>query len=123
MPGIFDFVNDMFNYEERKVMHTEVKNEQLIVDTSKVNDSNDPYEPAISSPLYNEGDWIIVESYKNKDDAIIGHNKHVKIMTAEVLPEKLLDASTCELTKILKACGGKMEYKKAEEISVTKNIA
>ena len=56
----------------------------LIVDTcGGINDSEHEYETAVAHPSYNNGEWIIVEGYDTEEDALNGHNKWVKIMTAE----------------------------------------
>lgn len=67
---------------------------QLCVDTSAVNDPEQPYETAISHMDYNEGRWIIVEMYEDKESAKLGHEVWVAHMTTEPLPISLRDCTT-----------------------------
>ena len=87
----------MFNYEERKV--TRYEQDNLIIDTCAITDSDQPYETAVAHPSYNDGNFIIVELYKTKEEAQIGHDKWVKIMTSENLPTVLKDESSSEIKK------------------------
>ena len=89
---MFSFEKMIDNYKERKVDRLE--DGDLVIDTASVTDSKNPYETAIKHPSYNEGEWVIVETYKTKEEAIIGHKKWVDIMTSNILPRKLKDAST-----------------------------
>ena len=100
MTGLFDFLSND-DYEERKVERYET--DEVIVDTCAANDQPEPfeYETAIAHREYNGGSWIIVELYKTKKESRIGHKKWVKLMTAEILPEKLIDISDIGLTKAM----------------------
>ena len=100
------------NYEERKVDN--FTQGDIQVDTALINDSSKPYETGICHPAYNGGAWVIVELYNTKEEAQIGHDKWVKIMTSEVLPDTLKDVSTCEFINFRNALFGKEEiiYKK-----------
>lgn len=54
-----------------------------------------PYETAILSGRYSsDGDWIIVEEYENREQALVGHDKWVMKMTKSKLPRKLINVST-----------------------------
>lgn len=88
------------NYEKRKVLSYEKDN--LIVDTCEVHDQPNPYnfETAISHKGYRDGEWIIVEIYEIEANAILGHNKWVKIMTSDNLPEQLTDVSKIPVCKL-----------------------
>ena len=96
MLSFFDMEN---NYEERVVDNYEGKGE-LVVDTAAVTDSEQDYETGISHPKYNDGKWVIIELYDTKDEAQVGHDKWVKIMTAATLPEQIEDVSTAEIKKL-----------------------
>ena len=87
-------------YEQRKVVCYEKG--KLIVDTCRVTDSDKDYETGISHPRYNNRNWIIVELYDTKEQAATGHDKWVKVMTSEKLPEKLEDVSTSVFALISK---------------------
>ncbi len=101
MKGMFDFLLDVGNYEERKVKNYEAG--ALEVDTCKVSDQPEPYEyeTAIRHREYNDYKWIIVEMYKTKSKSISGHLKWVKVMTAKKLPEKIVDVSDIGFTKMM----------------------
>ena len=68
---IFDFMQDIDNYEERKVAN--FQKGDLVIDTCAVSDSINPYETGICHPDYNDGDWVIVETYEDPDAAMEGH--------------------------------------------------
>jgi hypothetical protein len=91
---LYDFLSMMGNYEARKVDRFEKG--ALLVDTALVTDSYDPYETAVAHPAYNNGKWVIVETYKTKEAAQSGHKRWVEIMTADELPKELKDVSTAE---------------------------
>ena len=95
---ILDFLDMANNHEERKVARYE--EEELIIDTCQVTDSDQPYETGISHPNYNNGDWIIVELYNTKEEAQEGHNKWVKTMTNKKLPNTLTDMSSSTISKL-----------------------
>lgn len=84
------------NYKERLVENTKVGEGQ--VDTVRVTDCDQPFETAISHPLYNKGDWIIVENYDTKEDAKLGHAKWVERL--EALPKSFTDVNQCHIAKI-----------------------
>jgi len=88
------------NYEERKIDRYE--KDEITIDTCAVTDSDEPYETGIKHPKYKDGEWVIVEMYNSKEEAETGHNKWVKIMTSDNLPEELVDVSTCTVVKLLK---------------------
>lgn len=75
-------------YEERKVAHYEEVG-YLGVDTALVTDSPHPYETAVCHVSYNDGNWIIVETYDTKEEAAQGHERWVATMTADELPDEL----------------------------------
>lgn len=92
---MFGFLSMMDNYEDRKVNRYEA--DDLVIDTAYVTDGNQSYETGISHPEYNQGDWIIVEAYDNKEDALKGHERWVLRMTSENLPSSLKDCKNSEI--------------------------
>lgn len=119
MSDLFGFFNMIDNYEERKVKNYTLN--ELNIDTCAVSDSDKPYETGIQHPLYNEGKWIIVELYDTKEEAENGHDKWVKIMTKNKLPEVLKDVNSCFIAKYGDACNRNKEYKKEDKNDSTKN--
>ena len=96
--ALFDFFSMISNYEERKIDRFE--KDELTVDTCSVTDSDKPYETAVEHPHYNNGKWVIVETYDTKEAAQRGHNKWVKKMTGKKLPASLKDVSSAEVAKL-----------------------
>lgn len=84
-----DFLNDVDNYEERKVER--YTTDEMKIDTYRVSDGREPFETGILHKEYNNNEWIIVEAYSNKQEAISGHKKWVAKMTAKDLPIFLED--------------------------------
>lgn len=84
----------------------------LIVDTvGGISDSEHSYETAVAHPEYNDGKWIIVEGYDTEKDARAGHEKWVKTMTADNLPNELRDVSTATVAELAEALGS--EFRRA----------
>ena len=100
---MFGFMGMMENYDDRKVDRYEA--EGMIISTASVTDSDWIYETAVSHLSYNNGDWIIVEGYDDKDIAEKGHKKWVNKMTADELPETVEDISTADVVKLGLALG------------------
>ena len=79
-----------YTYHIRKVGRFEEGD--LTIDTCKVtDDKNFPYETAVSHPYYNNGEWVVAEQYKTKEEAQEGHNKWIKIFKAgfpNAIPKK-----------------------------------
>lgn len=96
--GMFDFFLMEETYEERKIRRYENKN--LIISTAIVIDSPAFAETAISHKQYNNGNWIVVENYENKKEAIKGHEKWKKKMTSKILPKNLTDISRAEIKQL-----------------------
>lgn len=88
-----EFLDMLSTQEERKLGRFEQKNKDdilcLIVDTCSVTDSADPYETAVSHLDYNPGEWAITETYQTYEEAVVGHQRWIKIMTSEPLPAVL----------------------------------
>jgi hypothetical protein len=96
MKEMFDYLDMVGNYDQRKVENTIIG--EVEIDTAAVTDSDQPYETGINSKLYG-GDWVIVEMYETKEDAIKGHEKWIKIM--ENPPKDLKDVSTSTIAKLI----------------------
>lgn len=119
MQGFFDnLLNNLFSdmassYETRNVDRYE-KND-LIVDTAAVTDSPKPFETAISHREYNNADWIVVECYSTKEEALNGHKLWVKIMTSKSLPDEIRDVSECSAAQLKDLVGDKWRIKKRQK--------
>lgn len=96
---MFDFFNDFFNYEDRKIDRFE--NEDLTVDTCSVSDGEYPYETAIQHVQYNDNKWVVVQSYNTKEEAQTGHDEWVKLMTSDNLPDYLRDCGNSGVSQLL----------------------
>jgi len=96
---MFDYFDMVGTYEQRVVDN--YKDGDLVVDTCKVTDSRQPYETGVKHPRYSDGDWVIVEMYDTKAAAQKGHDKWVKIMTANNLPTSLSDVSTATISELM----------------------
>ena len=99
---MFDFLNDVGNYEDRVVGHYDGKN-GLVVDTCRVSDGAKLYETAIEHPEYHDGKWVIVEAYDTPDEALFGHGKWMQIMTRKILPTELVDCANSTISQMLGA--------------------
>jgi len=117
MDGLFNLLRgqNWGDYENRGVERYET--DSLIVDTCEVYDQPSPYnfETAILYRRYNNGEWIIVELYGIEAEAILGHNKWVKTMASNDLPEQLVDVSkvfVCQLKDKLEKGRGWRVFKK-----------
>ena len=106
---LFGSISMLDNYDVRKVDNYSDKEKGLIVDTCLVTDSEQDYETGICHPAYNNGDWIIVEMYNEKEEAQKGHNKWVKIMTSKSLPKELKDISSSDIMNLEKDFFGNLE--------------
>jgi hypothetical protein len=104
--GMFGMMN---SYKERKVLRYD-DGVTLSVDTCSVSDGAHPYETAVAHVGYNRGSWVVVEAYDTHEESIVGHEKWVKIMTAETLPDKLVDCCNCTIGQIIEEFEGKPEY-------------
>lgn len=109
---MFGFLDMMNNYEDRKVDRYE-KND-LMISTAAVTDGDFPFETAVRHPLYNENDYIIVESYSDLESAKKGHKKWIKKMTKDVLPEHLDDCSNALIGQLAKDAGCDTVFYKQE---------
>lgn len=80
--------------------------EEFIVSTIQIDDGSKPFETAIMHPAYGT-DAIPVEAYDTEPEAIEGHNKWLKIMTAPVLPDQLTDVMNGHTGQVLLEMGEK----------------
>ena len=89
----------MGNYEERKIAN--YKNNGVEVDTCYCSDTEKPIETAVHHPKYNDDKWIIVDYADTEPEALLKHNKWVKKMTFEKLPETIRDICTAGISKMV----------------------
>ena len=108
---MFEFINDMGNYQDRKIDRTDIADD-FFISTAKVSDGSQPYETGIAHPEYNDGKVIIVEAYDTKDQAKKGHKKWEKIMTNENLPDQLVDCQNAGIAQLCDAFGSSLVFKR-----------
>ena len=106
---MFDFFEMLGNHEQRAVARFE--QDGLIIDTCTVTDSAQPYETGICHSAYNDGKWIIVELYDTKEEAQTGHDKWVKLMTADEFPGSLRDVSSASIMQLTDALAPNGEWR------------
>jgi hypothetical protein len=99
------------NYESRKVARDEFA--WGFISTARVTDGEFDYETAVKHKDYNNDEMVVVESYETKQQALNGHAKWVKKMTARRLPTALKDCANAGLSKLLVGMGYEMTYKRA----------
>lgn len=89
-----DYLQMLGTYEQRKVDcfdGVDKDGNNYTIDTCMITDDElYPYETAVAHNLFKIGLWIIVEKYKTKEAAIIGHNKWVDMLNKEI-PNRLYD--------------------------------
>lgn len=95
--GIDFFINSLFtqwdDYEDRKVDNT--INGDYEIDTAYANDTG-LYETGIN---FKKNHWIIVEEYKTKKQALVGHKKWVKKMDKK--PKSAYSVQMGEMIKFM----------------------
>lgn len=106
---MFDFLSMMGTHDERKIDTYDENG--IFVDTCLVTDGSQPYETAIAHKNYNNGDMVIVESYDTKDEAQLGHEKWVSIMTSDRLPEYLIDCANADIAQLVELVGGELSMR------------
>jgi hypothetical protein len=79
------------DYKNRKVgRYGEIKDD-LVIDTCFTFDTG-YFETGIIDKRYKkDGEWLIVEEYKTKKEAISGHEEWVKLLTGKKLPKEITD--------------------------------
>lgn len=100
---MFEFINDMFNYESRKVASWQNETGDQMVSTARVSDGNQPFETAFEHPEYNDGKIVIVEAYDTKEEAEAGHVRWLKVMTEGPLPDSLRECCNAGVAQLLGA--------------------
>lgn len=89
MTSIMQMINMAETIEERRIGRYET--DVLIIDTCSVTDGKKPFETAVCSALINPNEFTIVEAYDNADEAKIGHEKWIRLMTSENAPHQFND--------------------------------
>lgn len=113
--GIDAMGGNVGTYADRKVDLFKDDDKNLFISTAKVSDGFKPFETAVGHPEYDGGKLIIVEAYDTKEKAQEGHNKWVKVMTSEVLPDFLVDCCNNVICKMLKEKGGNLTFKREKK--------
>ena len=110
---MFNFIPMLGNYDTRRVERHD--DGDLIISTAYVTDGSHPYETAVAHPDYNEGSFVIVESYDSKEDAEQGHVRWIDTMTNEPLPDKLVDCANSGISQLALAVGCDEFYRQEEK--------
>ena len=110
---MLEFLDDMNNYEERKVDRFDGGYGKM-VSTARVSDGRQPFETAVAHPEYNGGDIIVVEAYDTIEQARAGHAKWEGLMRKDALPDTLVDCSNSEVQSLCTALGEKPEFSRFE---------
>ena len=107
---MFNFLMDAYNPNRGVGRYEEG---QVIVDTCSVSDGRCIYETGVMHPEYNDGKFVIVSAYDTEEEARQGHDQWVKTMTADTLPDKLVDCCNSELAQIGKDFGMETVFPRA----------
>ena len=91
---MFEFLNDMENYESRCVDRFET--DWGFISTARVSDGQKPFETGVKHNRYHDNRLTIVEAYDTVEEAKAGHERWVSTMTAAELPESLTDCENAE---------------------------
>ncbi len=86
-------------FEDRKVARH--KAGDLIVSTVSMNDGRKPYETAVCHPDYNDNKWVIVDCYDTREEARLGHEHWIAVMSQEELPDELIDVANSKIQQFL----------------------
>jgi hypothetical protein len=113
MLGMFSFINDLGNYEDRKVGRDDFN--WGFVSTCSVSDGRKPYETGIRHKDYNGDRLVVVECYDSKAKAAIGHKRWVKTMTSKKLPATLKDCANAQVSQMCEVAGVQMKFKRGEK--------
>ncbi len=100
---MFGFEDMEDNYGDRKVENTNVGLAEI--DTCAVTDSQQPFETGIKHPRYNDGEWVAVEMYDNKEEAVAGHSKWCNYFKNGKLPPSLRDVSSAGAKLLVEKVG------------------
>lgn len=93
LKGVADFLPMFGTYDERLVGNYTSDDQRFAVDTCAVTDTPYPFETALRHPSYNNGEWVIVETYDSLNSAKAGHDKWVDLLLSDNLPYTLVDVS------------------------------
>lgn len=107
--GMFDFFLMGDTYESRKVGRFDA--EWGFVSTAAVTDAEQPYETAVEHRDFNHGKMVIVEPYETREEAERGHERWVATMTADKLPERLVDRGLSGVSQLLDVFSGDNEWR------------
>ena len=111
---MFEYLQMMGNYDDRKVDRWDNEDESKMVSTCSVIDGRKLFETAVQHPAYNEGKMVIVECYSTKKDAKTGHSKWLKLMLKDNLPDVLVDCQNSEISQMCEDNECQMEFKKQD---------
>lgn len=103
---MFGFLNDIGNYESRKVDCWGSEDGKKMVSTAAVSDGRQPFETAFQHPEYNDGYMVIVEAYGTREAALEGHGRWLKIMLEGPLPQELRDCCNAGVAQVLESIDG-----------------
>ena len=109
---MFNFSRMVGNYAERAVARNEF--DWGFISTCSVTDGDKPYETAVKHTAYHTTDMTIVESYDTKQEAKEGHDKWLKIMTSDKLPDTLVDCYNAGVAQLAKAIGSDLTVTKKQ---------
>ena len=101
------------NYKTRMVDRYEEGD--LVVSTVRVTDGARPFETAIAHPSYDYGELIVVEAYDTKEQGQQGHDRWVKIMTSNKLPDGLADCCYSQIAQFAEKFSGPLVYLKEKK--------
>ena len=97
---MFEFVNDIGNYAERRIGRDDF--EWGFVSTVQVSYGIQPFETAISHREYTpHGEMTFVEAYDSREEAAAGHAKWLAVMTAGILPDRLVDCCNVGVAQLV----------------------
>lgn len=103
--SLFGFMDMQGTYDSRKVARYE--DGDIIISTAKVTDGSRLYETAVAHPEYNDGKFVIVESYDTREEAKTRHDSWVTRMTSPELPASLVDCENSEIQQLASGLGDK----------------
>lgn len=91
---------DSTSYEERKVARNDWPDGRML-STAVVTDASYEYETAFSHPEYNDGEIIILGGTDDREEAVTFHNKWVKMMDDDTLPDVIRDNGGSGINELL----------------------
>ncbi len=113
---MFDFLTGIDDHDKRKVERIEAVDcdgVKYILDTARVTDCPKyPYETAISHPSYDDGKFVILQQYKDKESARLGHFAWADIFSSKELPDTLINCSAGEFAEMFLGVEGRIVERK-----------